>query len=165
MRPAGIFAALAGALVVSLAGAAHAFPNQFERGPQWSDNNLRSIHRNLEWIIDNLQYDRRDYNGHRVAAIGDSQQAREAIADAIAYDNAQENIPVPANGSSIVNPDLRNGRNSDANLVRMRQLLERGIDMLQHDQEDYNGNRVKAINYMQQARTEVIAALQADQGH
>ena len=165
MRPAGIFAALAGALLVSLAGAAHASTNEFERGPQWSDNNLRSIHRNLEWIIDNLQYDRRDYNGHRVAAISDSQQAREAIVDAIAYDNAQENIPVPANGTPVVSPDLRNGRNGDANLVRMRQLLERGIDMLQHDQEDYNGNRVKAINYMQQARTEIIAALQADQGH
>jgi hypothetical protein len=160
MRQAGIFAATTAGLIICFAGAA----NAFERGPQWSDDNLRHIRTNLEWIVDSLQNDRRDYNGHRVAAIGDSQQAREAITDAIAYDNSQENVPNP-NFNTQISSGLRSGQGSDANLVRMRQVLERDIDMLQHDQEDYNGNRVRAINYMQQTRTEIIAALQADQGH
>jgi hypothetical protein len=63
-----------------------AYNNQL-RGGRGSDRNLRlEIHR-LEQVIDMLQRDRHDYNGHRVQAIQDLQQARQQLEDALEYDN------------------------------------------------------------------------------
>lgn len=52
-----------------------------------SDRNLLQVRRNLEHIIDVMQRDRHDYGGHRVAAIGDLQRAREDILVGLRYDS------------------------------------------------------------------------------
>lgn len=52
-----------------------------------SDRNLLVVRRNVEHIIDRLQRDNHDYGGHRVAAIGLLQQAREMLTIALRYDN------------------------------------------------------------------------------
>jgi len=54
---------------------------------------------------------------------------------------------------------------SARNLKRVRYMLERLIDELQHDQRDYGGYRVKAIASLQQARTDIEQALQWDKAH
>lgn len=138
----------------------------WQRGGTSSDRNLRRVYRGVERVIDNLQRDNKDYNGHRVAAINDLRQAREALKDALQFDRSKE-LPTPPpyrTQSTSANPNNVPNR-SDRNLRKMIRVLERDVDMLQHDQHDYNGNRVKAINYIQQGRDELKAALLADQGH
>ncbi len=49
---------------------------------------------------------------------------------------------------------------SNRNLWHVRQRLEADIDMLQHDQRDYGGHRVTALNDLQAARNELLAAEQ-----
>lgn len=50
-----------------------------------SNGNLLFVRRRLEAMIDQLQRDRHDYGGHRVAALQDLQAARNEILAAIAY--------------------------------------------------------------------------------
>jgi hypothetical protein len=38
--------------------------------------------------------------------------------------------------------------------------VEHAIDMLQHDQHDYNGYRAKSVQQLQVAHAQLIAALQ-----
>jgi len=54
---------------------------------------------------------------------------------------------------------------SARNMKRVRYMLERLIDELQHDQRDYGGYRVKAIASLQQARADIEQALQWDKAH
>jgi len=54
---------------------------------------------------------------------------------------------------------------SARNLVNVRSSLERLIDQLQRDQADYGGYRVRAIEAMQRARQDIVAALQWDATH
>lgn len=161
-------AAAAGVMVCLAAFSGIAGAANFERGPRNSDRNLIFVRTNLERIIDNLQNDRHDYAGHRVAAIGDLQQARADIVAALGYDRSHETIPLalsaPASNGSL-NWDPRGGRGSDRNLRRMIRVIERDVDRLQHDQEDYGGLRVKAIGELQQARTQLADAIVADRGH
>jgi hypothetical protein len=51
-----------------------------------SDRNLRAVRRRLESLIDQLQRDQHDYDGHRVKAIADLQQARGEIEAALRAD-------------------------------------------------------------------------------
>ena len=44
-------------------------------------------------------------------------------------------------------------------------MLERAIDELQHDQRDYGGYRVKAIEALRQAREDLMEALKWDKSH
>jgi hypothetical protein len=62
-------------------------------------------------------------------------------------------------------PPARSEVGSARNLVHVRSALEGLIDQLQHDQADYGGFRVRAIESMQRARTDVVAALQWDATH
>ncbi len=57
------------------------------RGERGSAGNMLSVRRRVEKLIDQLQRDRRDYGGHRVAAIADLQNARNEIIAAISYDS------------------------------------------------------------------------------
>jgi hypothetical protein len=75
----------AGAVFTASAHAQTFVPTRSERG---SAQNLMHARRRLEGIVDQLQRDRHDYGGHRVAAIGDLQQAREQLDEAIEYDRA-----------------------------------------------------------------------------
>jgi hypothetical protein len=163
-----ILALAAGALLSLGTSLGSAGAATFDRGQRASDRNLRFVRHNLERIIDNLQNDRRDYAGHRVAAIGDLQAARADVTAALAYDRSHENA-LPVAGSTVPGvvaaPDLRSGRGSDFNLRRMSRVIEIDIDRLQRDQEDYGGLRVKAIGELHQAREQIEAAIIADRGH
>ena len=59
--------------------------------------------------------------------------------------------------------ETRKEHRSDHSLRRVSRSLEHEIDALEHDQHDYAGHRVAAINALKQAREEIRAALQADQ--
>lgn len=72
------------------------------------------------------------------------------------------------NGQTAVtqpNPYVRGERGSARNLYRVRIRLERLIQQLQNDQHDYGGHRLQAIQYMQQARQEILLAEQWDLQH
>lgn len=56
-----------------------------------------------------------------------------------------------------------NSTNSDQNLRYTRAYLGHAIDMLSRDQTDYGGHRVQAIDDLQNARTDLTAALKFDQ--
>jgi hypothetical protein len=58
------------------------------RGERGSAYNLLYVRRRLEALIDQLQRDRHDYGGHRIAAVGDMQQARAQLDAAIDYDRS-----------------------------------------------------------------------------
>ncbi|MBV9150069.1 MAG: hypothetical protein JO024_09390 [Candidatus Eremiobacteraeota bacterium] len=63
------------------------------------------------------------------------------------------------------NPYLRGERGSARNIYRVRIRLERLIDQLNNDQHDYGGHRVQAIQFMQQARQQLLLAEQWDLQH
>lgn len=108
-----------------------------------SDRTLLVVRGNIERIIDVLQRDNHDYGGHRVAAIGLLQQARQDLIAALRHDNQA-------------------GNGSDQNLRWARHSLEANIDQLQRDQHDYHGYRVQAISKMQAAREQLVQALAYD---
>lgn len=58
-----------------------------------------------------------------------------------------------------------NGRQSDNNLRYARARVERDIDMLQRDQHDYNGYRVRALDSLQDAGNQLQIALAYDRIH
>jgi hypothetical protein len=62
-------------------------------------------------------------------------------------------------------PPTRSEFGSARNLVHVRSALEGLIDQLQHDQADYGGFRIRAIESMQRARADIAAALQWDATH
>lgn len=64
--------------------------------------------------------------------------------------------------SATANPTITTRRTqwgSAYNLRHVRRRLEGIIDQLQRDQNDYGGHRIKAIQDLTQARTEIDAAL------
>ncbi len=86
-------AALAGTALTTVASAqqlppagVNATQQGYQRGGRGSDRNLHNELRRLEGVIDMLNRDQHDYNGHRVQAIQDLQQARQQLEDALEYD-------------------------------------------------------------------------------
>jgi hypothetical protein len=59
----------------------------------------------------------------------------------------------------------RNDYKSNRNIRNVRRHLEHVIDELSHDQHDYGGHRVKALELLNQARSELLLAEQAGQTH
>lgn len=114
--------------------------------------------------ISNLQYDQRDYGGHRVNAINDLQQAANQIQHGLVINrqtgdfNPQQ--PPNANGAW-----MRPQRNSNQNMRNVRQMIQSAISMLQRDPQTYGGYRNSAINSLQSALGEVNAALSYYRGH
>jgi hypothetical protein len=68
---------------------------------------------------------------------------------------------VPRPGATPT-PWRRGGYHSNKNIRTVRMHLEHVIDELSHDQHDYEGHRLKALNLCQQARQELLLAEQAD---
>jgi hypothetical protein len=62
-------------------------------------------------------------------------------------------------------PYTRGEVGSARNIADIRHALERLIDQLQHDQRDFGGYRVRAIEHMQRARQDLVSALQWDATH
>lgn len=67
---------------------------------------------------------------------------------------------IPAISLAAVPP-----QQSDNNLRWARAHVERDIDMLQRDQRDYDGHRVKAIEAFQDSRGQLTIALSYDREH
>jgi protein-tyrosine-phosphatase len=118
----------------------------FERSQNGSDRNLIYVRTYLERAIDMLKRDRPDYGGYRVKAIADLESARDQIGIALRQDTRTENP----------------GQGSDSNIRYTRAYIQRGINMLQHDQRDYGGHRAAAVTAMQNADADLLAALRVD---
>jgi|GEM_PF-4931207 len=58
--------------------------------------------------------------------------------------------------------ELRGERGSARNLNAVRRHIEVAIDQLQRDQFDFGGHREAAIDLLQQAHAQIIAAMQWD---
>jgi outer membrane murein-binding lipoprotein Lpp len=158
MNPFLRFAGLA--LFVALASTAPAFAR-----PDCSSNaNLWHVHRRLDGAIDQLSHDQRDYAGHRVAALNDLQNARGQIMAAEQYAvNVDHDNPAcfrasGSTGGSDRHWGMRGQGGSNANIIGVRRWVERLINQLQSDQRDYGGHRVAAIDDMQAAREQLVAA-------
>jgi len=88
----------------------------------------------------------------------------------IAAVSAALGAPVPVGStptpSATMQPRThrRNGAASNHNIHEIRKHLERVIDELQHDQHDYAGHRLKALDLLNQARQELLLAEQSDTG-
>lgn len=83
----------AAALSLTMFGAGAAFTSQANaqvmngmRGEAGSARNIAGVRRRLEGLIDQLQRDEHDYDGHRVAAINDLVQARVQLDAALNWD-------------------------------------------------------------------------------
>jgi Spy/CpxP family protein refolding chaperone len=105
--------------------------------------------------------------GFLSAAVG---VATALVATGLAAAAAPPAIPPPTMAprpypSPSGNPNWRNQQHSDRNISRTRKRLERVIDELQQDQRDYDGHREKALDLLQRARTELLAAEQYDRAH
>src|SRR5262249_46176829 len=66
--------------------------------------------------------------------------------------------PTPSSGHTW----RRNEAKSNHNIREVRRHLDRVIDELQHDQHDYGGHRVRALDLLNQARQELLLAEQAE---
>lgn len=94
------------------------------------------------------------------------------IGASIAAASAALSAPVPAPVGATPTPAgtmkprsmRRNGAMSNRNIREIRKHLEHVIDELQHDQHDYAGHRVKALDLLNQARQELLLAEQSDTG-
>jgi hypothetical protein len=151
-----------GAAAVLAAAIATTAPSlAWERGPVQSDDNLRYSRAYLEGAIDMLSHDQSDYDGHKAAAMDDLQAARNDLSVALRYDADQEDYAMPDyQPADVFGPDFeRNQYGSNQNVEYTRQYVERAIDMLQHDQHDYDGYRAQAVDHLQQARQQLLEAL------
>ena len=63
-------------------------PGTWRRNENNSARNIRRVRHHLEHVIDELQHDQNDYNGHRAQAMTLLQQAREQLLEAEQYDSA-----------------------------------------------------------------------------
>jgi len=71
----------------------------------------------------------------------------------------------PGTATAAPKPWHRNDFKSNRNIRLVRTHLEHVIDELQHDQHDYAGHRVKALQLLEQARQELMQAEQAGTSH
>ncbi|HLI95752.1 MAG TPA: hypothetical protein VKT72_06660 [Candidatus Baltobacteraceae bacterium] len=72
---------------------------------------------------------------------------------------------MPAPGTTARPAWMRGEGASRYNIRKERRRLEVVIDHLQHDQRDYGGHRVDAINLLVQARAQLDQAIQYDTAH
>ncbi len=70
-------------------------------------------------------------------------------------------VPSPAPTGSPKHNWRRNDSKSNKNIREVRKHLDKVIDELQHDQHDYAGHRAKALDLLNQARQELLAAEQS----
>lgn len=62
-------------------------------------------------------------------------------------------------------PGMRGEWGSNHSIHRVRMRLEKVIDSLQRDQHDYDGQRVQALQLLQQARQHLLLAEQWEKSH
>ncbi|GAC1416736.1 MAG: hypothetical protein NVSMB5_06990 [Candidatus Velthaea sp.] len=88
-----------------------------------------------------------------------------ALAGTLAGSGVANAQMYPGNNGPMIRQPHRGEFRSAANLANVRRRLERLIDQLQHDQRDYGGHRLQAIQNLQAARAQLDAALQFDTTH
>jgi hypothetical protein len=125
-----------------------------------SDSNIRFTRAYIQRGINMLQADRSDYAGHRIAAIGAMQNADNDLVAALRADRADESVPA-VQALAVPADFMTTQRASNRNIAYARTYVEHAIDMLQHDQHDYNGFRVKAVQQLAVAREQLLDALQS----
>jgi hypothetical protein len=135
-------------------------------GQHVSDANLQFVNEHVQTAISRLEQDRKDYGGHRVAAINDLQTARGYINSALQYDNSHHNastmggvLPATTSTVPIGRPGTIGQGASNQSIADARSHVETAIDALNRDAHDYGGFRVKAMDALQAARNELIQAL------
>lgn len=125
-----------------------------------SDRNMQYARWYIERGIDQLQNDRRDYDGHRVTAMANMQQAREDILQGLQADaNDPRFAAIAPPGAGTFALEIRSQNGSNENLEYVRGMVQHAVAMLNRDSHDYNGYRVKAIGELGQARMQLNAAL------
>jgi protein-tyrosine-phosphatase len=124
-----------------------------------SDDNIRYTRGYIQKGISMLQQDQRDYGGHRAAAVTAMQNADADLLTALRADHANESVPT-VNALALPAGYLLGQHASNQNIAYARVYVEHAIDMLQHDQHDYNGYRAKSVQQLQVAHAQLIAALQ-----
>ena len=125
-----------------------------------SDSNIRYTRSYIQRGIRMLEADRSDYAGHRIAAIRAMQNADNDLLAALRADHAVETVPAVMALTAPMG-DMNSQRASNQNIAYARTYVEHAIDMLQHDQHDYNGYRVKAVQQLAVAREQLLDALQS----
>ena len=63
----------------------------WERNQRKSDRNIMRVRKHLEHVIDELQHDQRDYDGHREKALDLLTRARTELLAAEEYDRSHQN--------------------------------------------------------------------------
>jgi hypothetical protein len=158
-----LFASAAGlAAMLATTGAAFADTSMA------SDQNLRFTRAYVERGYDMLSHDQADYGGHRVAAMSDINNARNDLTAALRYDRAPDDAVIPTGtrpGDTDIANFERNQSASNKNIEFVRTLVERSIDMLQHDAHDYGGYRLKAIAALQAAHEQLADAIAYRDAH
>lgn len=72
-----------------------------------------------------------------------------------------QNVNLPVQNGAMT-PHLRGERRSAQDIAHVERRLKRIIDSLNRDQRDYGGHRASAINLLNQADTQLEAALKFD---
>lgn len=139
--------------------------------PQCASNqNMWHVHRRLDGAIDQLQHDDRDYGGHRVAAINELSTARQQLvaAEQISVQHGENPQCFRAGGpegGSDVPWGIRAQGGSNGDIWHVRAWVNALIAQLNRDRHDYAGHRVAAINSLEAARNEMLAAERFARGH
>lgn len=116
--------------------------------------------------IPTLQHDQEDYGGHRVRAIGHLRAAERQLEDSLSFAQAHA-YPLPAGSSHVDYPswERTNQAASDENIRLVQQHSTAWINQLEGDGLDYGGHRLKAINAIRAAQTELGLAIEYARAH
>jgi hypothetical protein len=132
---------------------------------QKSEVNVANIAMRCGKLSERLQADTHDYGGHRTAAISSLQSAQNEL-NAAAQFAAANGYQVPVKSGAVREPrGNRSQQKSNSNIQTAQTTVGRWISHLQRDSRDFGGHRVAAINYLQQAETELAAASQYAAAH
>lgn len=155
--------------IIAAAGMAAALigaPSAAFAGMNWSDENIAYTRGFVNESISMLQHDDRDYGGHRTDAVNDLSGVESDLQSALLYDANHDRGADPG----VIAPRttqqwLRGQGASNENLEAVDNYLQSAVSMLQQDQHDYGGFRVKAIAGLEQTRGQIRQALAYENGN
>lgn len=132
-----------------------------------SNGSIAKAANRVGMMISALQKDDKDYGGHRVTAISDLTNAQNELNAAAQYaDSHGYGSPGGANGGPEKNEPKHHAQSrSNYQIAHVQQSVEKMITHLQADDKDYGGHRANALNWLNQANTELTAAVQYEQSH
>ncbi len=135
--------------------------------PQCASNaNIWHVHSRLNDAIEQLNHDRHDYGGHRVAAVNDLSGARNQLAAARGFaihnDGANPGCFVPAVtlDEHAFESEIYGQGASDNYLLGVNRWVNRLIAQLSEDEREYGGHREIAISDLRAGQSALHAAEQ-----